>query len=291
MPGGHREKCENIFDTAERELYEETGAILFKLKKMSAYSVVREDLESFGMLYFANIDCFGALPDSEMDKVIFCDKIPEALTYPLIQPKLMEFVQQKLREEFLLIEEEIPLNKEAIIRGEKVLLLSFIKANEEKKLLVLYKKEQSEEDESYGREFQTNREEQLAGIKCHKGFRHLGIQSITFQEQQVILKSSSVRGLSYYKEQDYQLYTYFKEKGFIVGEWLNCSMEQLILAEYRLDEDETLPTMHLNENLEMILKTRQRSKLVDVQHPLKVSIGKVDTNTKIYYFDEATQEE
>lgn len=39
VPGGHREECETIFDTARRELMEETGAIEFDIKPICVYSV------------------------------------------------------------------------------------------------------------------------------------------------------------------------------------------------------------------------------------------------------------
>ena len=39
MPGGHGEAGEDIFETAKRELQEETGAIKFEIKPICVYSV------------------------------------------------------------------------------------------------------------------------------------------------------------------------------------------------------------------------------------------------------------
>ena len=39
VPGGHREVGEDIFETAKRELQEETGAIKFEIKPICVYSV------------------------------------------------------------------------------------------------------------------------------------------------------------------------------------------------------------------------------------------------------------
>ncbi len=103
VPGGHREEKEKITDTAKRELFEETGASNYDLHKVCVYSVVNDDIqapgirESYGMLYYAEIKTFGKLPEMEMERVEFFDGVPENLTYPLIQPVLMEKVLEFTR--------------------------------------------------------------------------------------------------------------------------------------------------------------------------------------------------
>lgn len=97
VPGGHREQNEDIFDTAKRELKEETGAIDFVIKPICVYSVkgktrVNETLdeETFGMLYIADIKTFEKALNSEIEKIIITDNLVDNWTYPLIQPKLIQ---------------------------------------------------------------------------------------------------------------------------------------------------------------------------------------------------------
>lgn len=95
VPGGHREKGENILDTAKRELQEETGAIDFTIKPVCVYSVKgktrvsNENEENFGMLFMADIVSFEDL-HSEIENILITDKLVDNWTYPLIQPKLIE---------------------------------------------------------------------------------------------------------------------------------------------------------------------------------------------------------
>ncbi|MDF2543654.1 MAG: hypothetical protein K0S47_3372 [Herbinix sp.] len=96
VPGGHREIGEEILATARRELYEETGAVEYKIEPICVYRVLRqeEDQGSFGMLYYAECYKFDPLPDLEIEKVIFMDDLPNNWTYPDIQPRLLErFIQ------------------------------------------------------------------------------------------------------------------------------------------------------------------------------------------------------
>lgn len=94
IPGGHREAGEPIMDTARRELYEETGALEFQIEPVCVYSVTKSGRsdggESFGMLFVADINRFEAELHSEIERIALLDKLPAKLTYPDIQPYLME---------------------------------------------------------------------------------------------------------------------------------------------------------------------------------------------------------
>lgn len=98
VPGGHRERCEHICDTARRELYEETGAVDFALTPVCIYSVTAAGDTSYGGLFFAEIRSMGKLPESEIAEVVLLDAMPDNLTYPLIQPHLMAEVERSMGE-------------------------------------------------------------------------------------------------------------------------------------------------------------------------------------------------
>lgn len=95
IPGGRKEPGESILQTAERELYEETGALDYELREICDYSVTR-DQTSYGRLFYAEIRVLGGPPESEIAKILLQDKMPLELTYPEIQPILLKRVKETI---------------------------------------------------------------------------------------------------------------------------------------------------------------------------------------------------
>lgn len=96
VAGGHREQGETIFETAKRELREETGAVDFDITPICVYSVKgmtraveNRNEETFGMLYVAQVHTFEPI-HSEIEKIILTEDLVTEWTYPLIQPRLIE---------------------------------------------------------------------------------------------------------------------------------------------------------------------------------------------------------
>lgn len=98
FPGGHREIGEAIDETAKRELYEETGATDFDIKKIGIYSVkgktkINKEMgdEVFGALFYADVYSLESDLHSEIEKIIITNDLPDNWTYPDIQPRLFEY--------------------------------------------------------------------------------------------------------------------------------------------------------------------------------------------------------
>ncbi len=103
VPGGHREPGEDILETAKRELYEETGAVDFSIEPVCMYSVTAprnfDGRETFGMLFYADVKAFEKELHSEIERIVVQDDLPEAWTYPDIQPYLMREVRKRIKAE------------------------------------------------------------------------------------------------------------------------------------------------------------------------------------------------
>ncbi|RAW19411.1 hypothetical protein DC345_01130 [Paenibacillus taichungensis] len=80
FPGGNRESDESVLRAAERELYEETGALKFTLEPFGIYQMNGR----FGMVYYTNITKFRALslePNTEIGAMKMVDTLPEGMNF------------------------------------------------------------------------------------------------------------------------------------------------------------------------------------------------------------------
>lgn len=77
IPGGHIEEGEKWEDACKREIYEETGGIVKKIKPICVYKI-----SSFGILCFAEIEKLESLPkEYEMEKIILTNTLPDNLSF------------------------------------------------------------------------------------------------------------------------------------------------------------------------------------------------------------------
>ena len=89
--GGHIEPGETPGQAARRELFEESGAAAFTLQPLFDYWVGDEATGAGGVVFAAQVDRLGPLPESEMAEIRAFDELPEDLTYPDITPHLFRW--------------------------------------------------------------------------------------------------------------------------------------------------------------------------------------------------------
>ena len=67
------------------------------MESVCIYSVSVQQTQTFGQLFFAEVNLIGNLPNLEIGEIEFFDEIPQNLTYPLIQPFLAKKVKYLLK--------------------------------------------------------------------------------------------------------------------------------------------------------------------------------------------------
>ena len=96
--GGHVELGETPLEAAKRELYEESGALRYQICALCDYWAgdERTGEGATGMVFRAEIEELGPMPESEMAEVRLFDSLPENLTYPGITPELYAYLMRNM---------------------------------------------------------------------------------------------------------------------------------------------------------------------------------------------------
>ena len=94
--GGHIEPGETPMQSAQRELYEESGVQDAEPYPVCDYYGYDSLSHSNGMVFLAVIHHLGTMPESEMKETALFETIPSDLTYPNVSPRLYEESQKLL---------------------------------------------------------------------------------------------------------------------------------------------------------------------------------------------------
>ena len=84
---------ETPLQAAKRELFEESGAAAFEIEPLCDYWAGSEDGKSgaCGVVFTAEIQKLGPLPESEMAETRLFESLPEQMTYPAITAAIMAY--------------------------------------------------------------------------------------------------------------------------------------------------------------------------------------------------------
>ena len=99
LQGGHIEKGETPDEAAGRELFEESGAVLFDIMPLCDYSGEEPGRNNYGMgmVFEVHIKSLADLPESEMEEIRLFEDIPDNLTYPEITRAILAYCCKRQR--------------------------------------------------------------------------------------------------------------------------------------------------------------------------------------------------
>lgn len=182
--------------------------------------------------------------------------------------------------------EEIVINKKVNIRGNEVLILSFIKDNNSSnKLWTVEKKIEEHNDKYCNIDVLTNREEERIRIERSSQHKHIHISQMKIQDKEVNFMSSQGATIEYAYGDQINIIKHFIDNDLLTEEWNDIDIRDIVFGIYEQSEDEEFPVISYDEKINITLKIEEDTKEVLIEKPLIVTIGKAEKGTKIQYKD------
>lgn len=96
IPHGQCEFNETIKEAAAREIFEDTGAIVYNMKPLCAFEVIENDFNLKAVLFYAEIEKLNQLSSFKIEQVIKTDAFPDFAREESFQAALLKFCIEKL---------------------------------------------------------------------------------------------------------------------------------------------------------------------------------------------------
>lgn len=195
-----------------------------------------------------------------------------------------------LKQNMLLPNKEIFINKIVKIRGIDVLLISITSEKHMNVLWTMYRLPlpcyfNEEIDSEETPEYTSNRDKMANDITKETTSFNIFISEIMIQKQKMKFSSSNTRQMSHMNYEKYMQLQHFIENGMDTTNWNEEDLDNIVIVTYEQKESEEFPVVDGSKELDITLKVRRDAKLVLIDEPICFKFNKMEKNKKFYFYD------
>lgn len=190
-----------------------------------------------------------------------------------------------LKQNILLPEKEIFINKVIRVRGIDIHLISITSQKHKNVIWIMYQLSSyvNEGINSEERtEYISNRDEMVNIIIKEIHSPNIHISEIMIQNQKMTFASSSMYYMNY---EGYMKLQHFIENGMDTKNWNEVDLANIVIVAYEQKESEKFPTINLSNKLDITLKVSKVFKQVLINQPMTLEFGEIGKGKKFYFCD------
>lgn len=187
-----------------------------------------------------------------------------------------------LKQDMLLPDKEIFINKIVKIRERDVHLISITMEEHRNVLWVMYQLPEVIDLEERT-EYTTNKDKMIDKINNIMSTQDFYIPEITIQKHKMSFSSSSARRVNNYE--GYMQIQHFIENGLSTTNWDEVDLDNISIAAYIQEESEEFPSIDLSEELDITLKVDEEFKQVLINQPMHLVYDEMEKGKKFVFYD------